>query len=93
VTAALARKQFTEFKERREEISDAELDDFWTTLEPTTIDFMIGEWKGGEFHTGHKTNGFMEGLNWFGKTFYSATDAKPLVCLAPRATSSPTPRR
>ena len=42
---------------------------------------MIGEWKGGEFDTGHKANGFMNRLNWFGKTFHSAADAKPLVCL------------
>ncbi len=42
---------------------------------------MIGEWKGGEFDTGHKANGFMKRLNWFGKTFVSAADAKPLVCL------------
>jgi hypothetical protein len=42
---------------------------------------MLGEWKGGEFQTGHKANGFMKRLNWFGKTFNSANDAKPLVCL------------
>jgi hypothetical protein len=42
---------------------------------------MIGEWKGGEFDTGHRSNGFMKKLNWFGKTFVSASDAKPLVCL------------
>jgi hypothetical protein len=42
---------------------------------------MIGEWAGGEFDTGHRANGFMNRLNWFGKTFISATDAKPLVCL------------
>lgn len=81
MTAALARKRFTEFKERTDQLSDAELDDFWATLEPASIDFMIGEWKGGEFQTGHKANGFMERLNWFGKTFVSAADAKPLVCL------------
>ena len=42
---------------------------------------MVGEWKGGEFETGHQANGFMQKLNWFGKTFHSASDAKPLVCL------------
>jgi hypothetical protein len=76
-----ARETFTELKARTGQISDAELDEFWATLQPATIDFMIGEWKGGEFQTGHKANGFMERLNWFGKTFHSATDAKPLVCL------------
>jgi len=76
-----ARKTFTAFTERTDLIADAELDEFWATLAPATVDFMIGEWAGGEFDTGHRANGFMKRLNWFGKTFVSATDAKPLVCL------------
>ncbi len=75
------RKTFTALTERAGEIPDTELDAFWTTLEPVSIDFMIGEWKGGEFVTGHRSNGFLKRLNWFGKTFHSASDAKPLVCL------------
>jgi hypothetical protein len=78
---SLARKTFTELTARTDVIPDAALDTFWTTLEPASIDFMIGEWRGGEFHTGHRSNGFMKKLNWFGKTFVSASDAKPLVCL------------
>jgi GXWXG protein/uncharacterized protein DUF4334 len=81
MTDTTARKVFTELKERAGQIPDAELDDFWATLEPASIEFMLGEWKGGEFSTGHRANGFMERLNWFGKTFHSAADAKPLVCL------------
>lgn len=77
----LARKNFTAFKERGERIADAELDDFWATLEPATIDGMIGEWKGGEFVTGHKMNGQLEQAGWFGKTFTSASDVQPLVCI------------
>lgn len=77
---SLARKHFTEFKER-DSIEDAELDEFWATLEPATIEGMIGEWKGGDFATGHRATGFMQELGWFGKTFKSARDAQPLVCL------------
>lgn len=77
----LAIDAFTALKARTDTLSDAELDAFWATLEPAKLDFMLGEWKGGEFHTGHRANGFMDRLNWFGKTFVSATDAKPLVCL------------
>lgn len=77
----LAIDTFSALKQRPGEIPDAELDAFWATLEPVSIDFMLGAWKGGEFHTGHRANGFMNRLNWFGKTFVSATDAKPLVCL------------
>jgi hypothetical protein len=76
-----ARKTFVELTERTGQIADADLDAFWETLPPATIEFMIGEWKGGEFATGHRANGFMNKLNWFGKTFHSADDAKPLVCL------------
>jgi hypothetical protein len=52
----LARKTFTELKERagkrlvtesdRVFIPDAELDEFWASLEPASVDFMIGEWIG-----------------------------------------------
>ncbi len=64
---SMARTKFTELKERagqrlvtgpqRVFIPDAYLDEFWATLEPATIDFMIGEWEGGEFDTGHRENG------------------------------------
>jgi len=78
---SLARKKFTEFKERSDRIPDAELDEFWATLAPATIGGMIGEWKGGEFLTGHKMNGQLEKARWFGKTFTSASDVQPLVCV------------
>ena len=35
---SLARKKFTEFKERGGGVPDTELDDFWATLEPATIE-------------------------------------------------------
>ncbi len=76
-----ARGTFDGFVSREGQIPDAELDAFWALLRPAGIDFMLGEWKGGEFHTGHKANGFMNRLNWFGKTFRSAAEAQPLVCL------------
>lgn len=76
-----ARKQFTEFKERTDPIPDAELDDFWATLEPATLDGMLGEWKGGEFVTAHRAVGTLAKINWYGKTFKSVQDVQPLVCL------------
>ncbi|QUR69341.1 DUF4334 domain-containing protein [Mycobacterium spongiae] len=78
---SLARAKFVEFKEHDGPIPDAQLDDFWATLSPATIDDMIGQWRGGEFRTGHRMNGALEKAGWFGKTFTSATDVQPLVCL------------
>lgn len=76
-----ARKKFAELTERTEQIPDAELDAFWATLEPASLEFMIGEWQGGEFVTGHRMNGGLAKAKWFGKTFVSAADVKPLICL------------
>ncbi len=75
------RNVFDELKQRDVQIAESELDEFWATLPPASLEFMLGEWQGGEFQTGHKANGFMKRLNWFGKTFNSVEDAKPLVCL------------
>ncbi|HET9890586.1 MAG TPA: DUF4334 domain-containing protein [Mycobacterium sp.] len=77
----VARKKFTEFKERGGDIADSELDEFWAELAPATIEGMLGEWKGGEFQTGHKMNGQLEKAGWYGKTFKSVRDVQPLVCL------------
>ena len=81
MTDALARKLFTELKERTGQIPDADLDEFWATLERTTVDELIGEWKGGAFETGHPVNGLLAKANWFGKTMKSATEVLPIVCL------------
>ena len=81
MTDALALKKFTEFKERTGSIDDAELDDFWASLPPATVDGMLGEWRGGEFFTGHRMNGQLAKSRWFGKTFNSSDDVQPLVCL------------
>ncbi|MDT5019352.1 MAG: hypothetical protein QOD39_5512 [Mycobacterium sp.] len=75
------RKKFDELTERTGQIPDAELDEYWATLQPVTIDFMIGEWKGGAFDNGHPVVGGLEKANWFGKTIKSATDVLPIVCL------------
>ena len=76
----LARKKFDDFKNRGS-ITDAELDDYWASLPPATVDGMIGEWKGGAFSTGHKLNAALEEARWFGTTFNSPADVKPLICL------------
>lgn len=77
----LARKKLTELIERTELITDAELDNFWATLQPATIHDMIGEWQGDGFNTDHKLNAALKEARWFGKTFNSRADVKPLICL------------
>jgi hypothetical protein len=76
-----ARETFTELKERTGQIPDAELDEFWATLEPTAVADLIGEWKGGAFDNGHPVVAGLAKANWFGKTMKSATEVLPIVCL------------
>ena len=57
-----------------------DLEAFWATLAPVTIEFMIGEWKGGDLPTGHRGEGFL-GDTWYGTTFRSACDVDPVVCV------------
>jgi hypothetical protein len=73
-----ARERFSRFIGRAEPIPYAELEEFWSTLEPVTIDFMIGEWKGGDLVTGHRGDRFL-GDQWWGTTFNSAVDVQPIV--------------
>jgi hypothetical protein len=80
MTESEARKKFTDFNQRTEPILYEVLEEFWATLDPVDIDFMIGEWKGGDLVTGHRGDGFL-GDRWFGTTFNSAADVQPIVCL------------
>ena len=74
-----ARKRFDELRQLTA-IPYADLEEFWSTLPPVTIEFMIGEWKGGDLPTGHRGDGFL-GNSWYGTTFRSASDVDPVVCV------------
>ena len=47
-------------------------------LEPASLDFMIGTWKGGKFDGGKEP----DPIKWYGKRFVSAAHAEPLLCRA-----------
>ena len=48
-------------------------------LESVDLEFMIGRWKGSGFNTGHKMDGVLEAMNWYGKEFVSAEQVHPLL--------------
>lgn len=51
----------------------------WQSLEPVSIEFMIGRWRGEEIATGHPMNGLMSVLGWYGKAFIDAETVHPLL--------------
>ncbi|MBT2509809.1 DUF4334 domain-containing protein [Streptomyces sp. ISL-98] len=57
-----------------------ELDAIWVALETVRPGEILGSWQGSEFDTGHRMNGQLGAVRWYGKTFDALLDAKPLVC-------------
>lgn len=81
LTNEIARKHLDEIRTRTDRIDPAELDEVWAALEAVGIDDVLGEWKGTMIDTGHRGLALMEGVTWYGKRLYSATNAQPFVCV------------
>jgi hypothetical protein len=75
-----ARTRFRTLRETDGPVDAAELDGIWAALDTVRPEEILGEWKGGEFHTGHPLNGTLEKAGWYGKTFTTVHDVKPLIC-------------
>lgn len=75
-----ARQKFQQLKSDPGPIDTATLDALFDALEPIDCDAMLGAWKGDELKTGHKGSMMLKALKWYGKTFNSRLDVKPLIC-------------
>jgi hypothetical protein len=64
---------------RRDGTTTAKALDFFDSLAPVPLDFMIGRWRGSGFHTGHLLDGMLEVLGWYGKRFVDAETVDPLL--------------
>ncbi|WP_316751508.1 DUF4334 domain-containing protein [Pedobacter gandavensis] len=60
-------------------ISSEEATRLFDNLEPVSIEFMLGRWKGEELYTGNPADGILETTGWAGKTFENAENVFPLV--------------
>ncbi|WP_067674233.1 DUF4334 domain-containing protein [Nocardia miyunensis] len=63
-------------------VSTAELDQLWAGLETVRAEDILGEWRGAAFRTGHPLCRALDHNRWYGKTFLSPFEAKPLICRA-----------
>ncbi|MFS8197529.1 DUF4334 domain-containing protein [Streptomyces sp. CWNU-52B] len=75
-----ARARFQELRKADGAVAPVELDQIWAALATARPEEILGEWKGGEFRTGHPLDGMLEEADWYGKTFVALHDAKPLIC-------------
>ncbi|MEM1253947.1 MAG: DUF4334 domain-containing protein [Cyanobacteria bacterium P01_H01_bin.21] len=51
------------------------------SLEPVSLEFMIGRWRGSGLHTAHPMDGLLEMSNWYGKEFIDPETVHPLLFL------------
>jgi hypothetical protein len=56
-------------------------------LDPVSLDFMQGRWKGYEIKTGHPMDGLLEVSGWYGKNFNSPEEVHPLLLYAKNKTA------
>lgn len=75
-----ARALFRELQGRDGPVDPSQLDEIWAVLATVRPEDILGQWKGGEFTTGHPLDGMLEKAGWYGKTFAGVHDAKPLMC-------------
>lgn len=53
--------------------------EYYDTLMPVEINFMIGRWRGGSYKTNATLDGLLEESGWFGKEFIDSENVHPLV--------------
>jgi Domain of unknown function (DUF4334)/GXWXG protein len=80
------KERFEELAARREPTQLAQLDTLFDSLPAVSDEFMLGEWQGGVFNTGHPGEQQLQGLAWAGKSFRGRNDVDPIVSLAPDGT-------
>ncbi|MCC9145256.1 MULTISPECIES: DUF4334 domain-containing protein [unclassified Arthrobacter] len=52
---------------------------FFDSLPPVQVPELFGSWRGSEVPTGHRLDGLLEPLGWYGKRFDGAEEVFPLV--------------
>ncbi len=53
------------------------------TLAPVEVPQMLGRWRGAGLRSGHRLDGVLEALGWYGKEFRSSDDVDPLLFRRP----------
>lgn len=68
----------SELLEQRQATTDQCLS-IYDQLDPTSLDFLKGQWKGYEIKTGHSIEGLLELSGWYGKRFENPENVHPLL--------------
>jgi hypothetical protein len=61
------------------EVSVERLLVLYDALEAIDTAFMLGDWEGGAFRTGHPGEAPLVALGWVGKSFHGENDVEPII--------------
>ncbi|KAL1961579.1 hypothetical protein VTN77DRAFT_1431 [Rasamsonia byssochlamydoides] len=64
---------------RTDRIKEEEIATIFEQLEPIQREFLLGEWTGGGFDTGHSAHETLTQMKWAGKSFRSLDDVDPMI--------------
>jgi GXWXG protein/uncharacterized protein DUF4334 len=53
--------------------------ELFDSLEPVSVEFMLGTWRGAEFPTDHWMDGLLTATGWYGKHFADSETVHPLL--------------
>ncbi|WP_211319318.1 DUF4334 domain-containing protein [Quadrisphaera granulorum] len=70
-------RRLAELRPGRHEL--AEVLAFFDELPAVRVADMFGTWRGGPLPTGHRLDGVLETLGWYGKRFIDDDDVRPLL--------------
>jgi hypothetical protein len=59
--------------------SESAVTNIFDQLKPIEPSFLMSEWEGGDFDTGHPASQALKAINWAGKTFRTEEDVDPMV--------------
>lgn len=78
--AATARSRIAGIRAAGGKTTIDDLDELWAALPPVSPEEILGAWRGSEFASGHRFEGYLPRIRWHGKRFDSRTEVAPLVC-------------
>ncbi|TEA13139.1 hypothetical protein C8034_v004752 [Colletotrichum sidae] len=72
-------QQFRELAETAGPVEEAAIAAVYDKLRPVDAEFMVSQWEGGSFDTGHPTHQTLRDFKWAGKDFRSVDDVDPIM--------------
>jgi hypothetical protein len=77
-----SKARFQELVESATKVPLEALYELFDSLEAIEPSFMLGDWEGGVFRTGHVGEQQLEVIKWVGKRFHDENDVDPIISRA-----------